>query len=887
MTATQHVARKGAPRRPADYCRPILSTLTILLLCLGSAIASAGDKLQNQITLAVAANTSLEDALIVWAQKAGVQVMMSTADVIHSRAPTITGVYTARTALELLLRGSGLTYARNGSTVYIRLAHASQQSHGGKPATATPALLNAPSNNASAGERGAKPAAASSSLSHGSGQLDDPPSDSTSGSDKAYPNEPQDSLNEVVVSAERVQEKLINVPMSLTVLSASDLANLGATQFSDWADTVPGLTFNTVGAGLTQVVIRGMNDGADIGSSVATYIDDVPFGSSTSSGLNLRVSLDPSLLDIQRIEVLKGPQGTLYGASSMGGLISYTTTLPDLTGYRTRVQTGVSSIEDGGVAYDFAATLNAPLVTDKLAVRASAFENHDGGYVNNAALHQRNADSANTYGALLSLLYAPSPSFDVRLSGFAQNISRHGESTVDYTLLGAPFYGRLDQFRLVPEPFEQHFRLASATLHYDFGPVRLTSISSYQTVLTRLIEDYTPYYLALFHTLGYPYSAVGFANSPTSTNKFTEEDRLNSRTEGPVTWLLGLFYTHEISSGNGYFIVHDLSGNAIPNNILSTYNPSAYKEYAAYADVTLHATERLSLTAGVRESHNQQDVTLYAAGLFAGKNTPGTRSAATVPTYLANLDYHFLQNASAFLRFATGYRPGGPNGSVISPTTGQLITPPPYAADRVRDYEAGIKAQNSPASLETQLSLYYMNWTNIQLEVCSSFCYNGNASGGATLTGAEASLTARPAPSWTISTALGYEHAYLRQSEAILGALNGDPLPNVPKFTASLTTDYALRFHDSLPTVGLSARYVDARRVSFDKSTSFPQYRLPPYTIVDAHLTFSLFDDHAKTTIYLRNIFNRIAQLSAYTYNGPRPAIAPPRTVGVQISADL
>jgi iron complex outermembrane recepter protein len=857
---------------------PPLIACTLVALCflLHAGVTSAANHLEKQITLNVPEDTSLESALLTWAQNAGMQIMISTESIAHLKAPTVHRTSRADVLLVTLLHGTGLTYTIDGDTIHVvRLRAASHT-------PSTPASGSVPAERARN-----KPNDAPSTAPERAGSPEDPPPTPPPPSTQIPADGQIGSLDQIVVTAERVQERLIDVPMSLTVLSASDLANLGATQFSDWATSVPGITFNTVGAGFTQIVIRGMNDGADIGSTVATYIDDVPFGSSTSSGLNLRVSLDPSLLDVQKIEVLKGPQGTLYGASSMGGLISYTTTPPELSRYSARVQTGVSDIQDGGIGYDFSATLNAPLVADELALRASAFENHDGGYIKNMAVARNDANRADTYGALLSVLYAPGAAFDIRLSGFAQNISRDGESTADYTASGAPAYGPLDQFRLIAEPFEQHYRLGSATIHYDFGPVRLTSISSYQSVLTSLVEDYTPYYLALFRALNYPYSAVGFANSPTSTKKFTEEDRLNSRPEGRLTWVLGLFYTHESSSGSGYYVVHDLSGNVVPNSILSTYMPSIYEEYAAYGDITLHITKKLSLTTGIRESHNRQAVSHYSVGLFAGPQTPTTRSAATVPTYLANVAYHILPNASAYLRYATGYRPGGPNSPVVLPTTGQLITPPPYAADRVRDYEAGLKAQSTDASVQAQLSLYYMDWRNIQLLVCSAFCYNGNASGGATLQGVEANISTHPAPPLTISAALGYEHAYLRQAETSLGAAAGAPLPNVPYISASLSTDYALSLQGLRPTVGLSARYVDARRVSFDQSTSFPQYHLPPYATMDAHLSFYFFDDRAQATVYIHNAFNHIAQLSAYTYNGPRPAIAAPRTVGVQISADL
>src|SRR5205807_1213614 len=196
------------------------------------------------------------------------------------------------------------------------------------------------------------------------------------------------------------EERLIDTPQSVSVLSSNDIAKLGATKFSDFANTVPGLSFQTSGAGFTDITLRGVTAGFDISPTVGLYVDEVPYGSSTTFGFGAQVALDVGLFDLDRVEILRGPQGTLYGASTMGGLID--------------------------------------------------------------------------------LLFIPTDALTVRLTGFLQDISRDGEPTADYTFAGAKPYGRLDQNRRLTENFTERFELVSGTGTYDFGPVTLTSISSYQ-----------------------------------------------------------------------------------------------------------------------------------------------------------------------------------------------------------------------------------------------------------------------------------------------------------------------------------------------------------------------------------------------------------------------
>jgi iron complex outermembrane receptor protein len=691
------------------------------------------------------------------------------------------------------------------------------------------------------------------------------------------------TLGEVVVMAQKREERLIDVPQSVTVLPADHLARTGATQFRDFANTVPGLSFETSGAGFTQVTLRGVTSGLAISPTVGIYVDEVPFGSSSAFSQSAQFTLDVGLFDLDHVEVLRGPQGTLYGASTMGGLIKYVTARPDAGQFRVHARGGTSATHDGGVNADGAVAINAPLVPDKVAFRASGFYAHDGGYIDNLTLGEKDANRSGVYGGRADLLFTPTRRLSIRLSGFLQDISRDGEATADYTFAGVPVTGSLSVQRPLSEPFHQRFRLGSGTVTYDLRSATFASISSYQTVRSKLVWDLSPAYVPLLQTfLSRSYSAVGAAENET-TDKFTQEIRLASTGTKPLEWLIGGFYTHETSGNEQAFVLRDSGGQQAPNDLFTFSSPSRYEEYAAFGDLTYRLTSRLDVTGGIRYAHNRQRFEQLASGVF-GVSTPLARSGEDVFTYLANARYHIADNATGYLRFATGYRPGGPNFVVIDGSTGLPAGPPTFEADRLRSYEVGLKAETPDRRLEIDVAGYHIDWSNIQIAVVrGGFGAIANAPGGASVDGAELSLAARPTPGLALAGTLAYQDAHMKEADADLGASKGQRLPDVPRFTASLNADYELLAGNWKPTVGAALRYVGDRLASWDNSVSRPQYQLPHYTTVDLR-TGATFGA-VSMQLYVRNLFDERGQLSAYTWQGlPRPAILQPRTFGLTAS---
>ena len=695
--------------------------------------------------------------------------------------------------------------------------------------------------------------------------------------------------NEIVVTAQKRIERLIETPQSVASISAADLGRLNATQFTDFADTVPGLQFTTQGAGTAQISLRGVTTGADVGPTVAIYVDEVPYGSSSSFANGVRRALDVGLFDLERIEVLRGPQGTLYGASAMGGVLKYVMRTPSLTDAGGSAQLGVSDIRRGGTSYDGSGVVNLPLVEDKLAARASGYYARSGGYVDNVATGQSDVDRGRIYGGRLDLYAKPSEDLTVRVTGFAQNIRRDGGSYSSIALTGAPVAGPLDQSHPLEEPFRANFRLVSGTIGYEFGGATLTSVSSYQSAKAYTTTDGSAVYAPLLNLFfGIPAQAVG-VDELARTRKFTQELRLASEAGSPLEWLVGGFYTREKSLLHQVGTAYGAGLTILPVNIVDASIRSSYREYALFGDLTYHLTDKFDVTGGVRYAHNKQAFQQDASGLLVA---PGPRrtSGEGVTTYLANARYRFTSHMTAYARFATGYRPGGPNYLAIDPSTGTAVAPATFGSDSLDSYEVGFKAETPDRRFGIDLSAFYIDWKNIQLLTAVAGVTTYLNAGGAHIKGGELTLTARPGRGWLMTGAFAYNDGYITDDNAALGARSGERLPNTPHVTASVNADYRMVDSPLQPRLGATLRYVSDRSASFDANGSLPQYDLPDYVAVDLRAGLSVGPVDAQ--FYVKNLFDVRGQLSAQTilsgFGGPaQVTIMQPRTIGLKLTTDF
>ena len=822
--------------------------LAILGLVLPSGVVIAAPPAEVKLDIR---KQPIRTALAAFSNQSGIQIVYPDDEVTPELiSPTLVGKYAPQVALDRLLADTGLCYQYvNDRTVAIRRA-ASPESKKNSEETERPLVL------AQSGEEDI--AASQRSESRGAERS-------------------STRIEEVVVTASKREERLIDTPQSVTVLSSEMLSKMGATQFRDFANTVPGLTFTTTGAGSNQISLRGVTTGVENNPTVGVYLDDVPVGSSTAFAFGARLAFDAGLFDIDRLEVLRGPQGTLYGASTMGGLLKYVSRRPDPANFGIDAQTGASSTASGDFNYLGSATVNVPL-GERTALRASGFYSRDGGYVDNVAFGAQDADRSKIYGGRINFLTVVSDALEIQFGAFLQTISRDGQSTADYSFSGIPRFGDLAQSRPVAEPFDQRLLLMSGKVTYGFGSASLTSISAYQTMERETIFDVSALFVPLVQSFfDRTYASIGLPDR-TTTHKFTQELRFASEGENAVDWLIGGFYTHEASRVAEEFSLRDVNGQPLTNDLYTFNNPTQYEESAAFGDLTHHFSSRFDVSVGARYAKNRQVFRQEGAGIL-GSSTPTLYSSEGVLTYLANTRYHLSERATAYLRYATGYRPGGANFTGFDPEA-----PATFKADRLKSYEAGYKRESFDGRFGIDFAGYYIHWRDIQLSRALGGFDNA---GKAEIRGVELAFTARPVPAFTLSTAIALQDAQLSEAAPNLGGRDGERLPNVPRFTGALNADYELMQTGLRPTVGATVRYVSRRNASFDGSTNFPQYELPAYASVD--LRTSATFDMVNVQLYAHNLLNRRGQLSSFngysTFGGPaQVSILQPRSIGVTVT---
>jgi len=692
----------------------------------------------------------------------------------------------------------------------------------------------------------------------------------------------------IIVTAQKRDEELQDVPLSISVVSGEELTEQGSASLVDYAGYVPGMQVTNTGTpGQGTITLRGI--AALSGSStVGIYLDEAPVGSSNIYNRATAFAIDLLPYDIQRIEVLRGPQGTLYGASSIGGLLKYVTVQPDPNDLRVRGGVEAFHIDGGdGFGWSANAMVSVPVIADRLAVSGSLSWRSSPGWVdsvNNAELDDQN--DYEQIGGRAALLWRPTPELSVRLSGIWQTIEAEGNGQYAADIVTGERIGDGRSFNnYLPEGFSFDLDYYAATVDYDFGGAVLTSATTYSE--TRSAQDTDASYIfgVLFPLL------TGGAIPPGRTpftidlglEKFTQEVRLASPGGGRFDWLIGGFYTDETTTNQQLIRSFDIAGNPIPplDPLAVVALPATYREYAVFGNGTFRFSEQFNVTAGVRWARNEQTFRQISSGAVVPvADDPGS-SEESVFTYSVSPQFHFSEEAMIYARVASGYRPGGPN--VILPGV-----PPTVNADRITNYEVGVKADLAGGAVSVDVAAFYMDWSDIQ--VTRSFGgINGQANGGkAESKGIEGTLILRPFPGLALTAIGSYTDATLSEDVPEISGFEGDRLPNVPKFSGALRADYEFRLGGrSTGTFGVGLRHSGSR---FSLVESDPlAARSEGYTSLDLNAGVSI-NERWTVRAYARNLLNDDGELSRTTAtNGLNQpvfyTITPlqPRTIGVAL----
>ncbi|WP_293881015.1 TonB-dependent receptor [Sphingomonas sp.] len=730
----------------------------------------------------------------------------------------------------------------------------------------------------------------------------------------------------IIVTAQKREQTLIDVPQSISVVSGDQLRGQQATSFQDYLKLVPGLSIDQATPGQTRLTIRGLNTGG-VASTVAVYLDEAPFGSSTGLANGAILAGDFDTFDVARIEVLRGPQGTLYGSSSLGGVFKFVTTAPELGKFGARGRAALETVKGGDASYAGNAVINVPL-GETLAVRASGFYRNNTGFIDSIGTGgsrvRDNVNRSRNYGGRVGLLFKPSETFSLRLNALLQNIESKAPTFVESdpaTL--SQRYGRPTQSIFV-QPFRNiNYRLYNATADFDLGFATLTSASTYSTQKQSIRDDLTT---QLGGTIGFLFQVPAAGATParflsnelylrqnTNLRKYTQEIRLASSKSDVFEWLVGGYYSNEKALIFQQYVavipgtltpittlppgtVSVLAGNAPVTTLplLAQVNlNSKYEEVAGFANATVHLGDRFDIDFGGRYSHNKQTATQALAGVLVGGASSYTQpSSENVFTYSVAPKFKFGDRASLYARVAKGFRPGGPNA--LGP--GAPAAARSYKSDQTVNYEVGFKAETADRKLSVDISAYHIDWSRIQLlttiqTVAGPFNFNGNG-GKARSDGAEFTIVARPTPGLVVSANGSYINARLTADAPAASGLKGDKLPFTPEYSVGLNGDYRWNIGGSTEAFfGGSLRFLSKQVGGFDRTyrgTYGRRSNIPSYEVVDLRAGVDL--GRATVEVYAKNItdakgITAVGALGQYPAGAIGVGVINPRTFGIALTA--
>lgn len=726
------------------------------------------------------------------------------------------------------------------------------------------------------------------------------PQQATTKGGTAAPNSRQNTttLQTIVVTATHRAESIQHVAGGITALSNTFLDQIHANSFEQFAAFVPGLSFNAFNPTSDIIALRGVTTGGtQLSSGVGIYLDQVPLGASTPFGTGFE-STPINTFDLQRVEVLKGPQGTLYGANALGGAIKYVPVLPDLSNFGTLLSAGVSGTAHAGTNFNTNVLFNAPLAPGKVAIRVDGVQQYNTGFGHNTVLGVDNQGSAHTTMGRAQLLAQITPNLNVDLMAYMQKIHANGLDVGfrDFET-GQPVQGTYDQQFALIQPASNELRLFSGTINWKLPWATFTSITAYQNDNNTSLNDTTDQFNPIFHgVFGFPSAPYG-EYVDTTTRKVTQEFRLESPKGQRFEWLLGAFGSHESTDE-----LVNLRQGTVPPGLLFGFTPffatlpSLYQETSVFADGTYHFTDRFDVTVGARYSRNRQHYQQYGSGWLVVPTDPAltthedATSTQSVSTWLLNPRYFVTRNFMLYAKAASGYRPGGPN-FVLQLGHGA----PTFQPDKLWNYEVGEKATLAGGRATINADVYDIHWSNIQLTVNNGGVNQIENGGSAQIKGAEVSAAFKATRHLTLRASGAFTDAKLTSAVPALGlAQGGDRLPFSARFNTALSATYGFNVgSQSTGALTVSDTWLGDRTTGYKGSVIAPYYRLPGYNTADLDLAFYM-PHGIEVDAFLHNMFDKVGQVSALTDANEFDPAAPvpvvlsqPRTIGVRVTLAL
>jgi iron complex outermembrane receptor protein len=737
------------------------------------------------------------------------------------------------------------------------------------------------------------------------------------------------SLEEILVTATKREQSLQRIPISVTAISGQELEDRNAVNFDDYARGVPDLSFTDLGDGRERISIRGVD--SKIGQAVVGYYfgeTPIPDSSSVSAA---KVAFDPAIVDINRVEVLRGPQGTVFGSGSMGGTIRIIPNEPESTKEELSIKDILSSTQGAnGTKELISGMFNIPLIRDTLALRISMWASWDSGFIQRqvattgsfaastdtgSPLVFRPAASVplgDVFGGRVALRFQVSDSLDLEASLYSEQQFYRGFQ--DITTGPQNPSNALVQNFLFDQQEQNRNRLTISNF-------KVTADVGFADLLTSL--SYTRQLLSLEQESAAALEYVGFAPAFSAAPIFEEgrddayfgEARLASKPSGSPTWvqwLAGASYGYQKGWTDVSFVVPGFSqayastiGPVAGDNLFEGRKVVWTKQSAIFGELRYEPIERLNLTAGARWYFYSQIDAQPETGFFAGTPNdssipnpyaaPTVRGAANGVVYRGAVSWQQSKNLMYYAQASEGFR--GPFGRVAIPNScaadaarlGKTTAEGEIASDKLWNYEIGAKTAWLDDRLRVNVSLYRIDWTNIQQSVFLNCGFTLKENLGSVVNkGAEVELEGRVTKALSAGAAVGYVNSALQQDIFGIPGTHGQPLPDVPKTTAGAFLAY------NLGTFGLwsgTARadysYTGQSISTYRGGASFAPDK-GSLALLGAQLTFR--HSNSELSLFGRNLLNRISRtaleqdVSLDVPDRLRYAVNVPRTVGFSLS---
>ena len=737
---------------------------------------------------------------------------------------------------------------------------------------------------------------------HAQASVPSAPASAASAPLAASPNDGT-KLQTVVVTANKREQATIDVPASVSTIPAERLTEQGLSRMEDYEAQVSGLSIVQVTRGETVVVLRGIGTGgAQTSPTTAQYIDDAPVGSVSAyaAGTILTPDLDPS--DLRRVEVLKGPQGTLYGAGAVGGLVRYVTVPANSDTFEGVVSVGGNKVTSGGYGNNERVALNIPLVKDSLGLRVSAFDRDEAGYIYNPVDGKSNTNRAITRGGRVALDWKLDANWSVKTWALTQKFKADGDGAEDVLAPSlTPLPGPPQRVSYIPETQDISLDLVNTTVSGWANGINLVSSTTWQDSTASSRTDVTRGFTALLQAVTGVPGLGAEADESLRTRRWSQELRAHGDAfNEKLDYDFGAFFTNEGSSSAptapAPFIAATDTPLPLPP-LESALIASKYEEYSLYGNGTYALSSMFDVMAGLRLSRDKQH--------FDQDYEPSILSPLTVNVVQDSIQHEsswmlggrFKPSTSAevYARAATGYRPGGPSGLPPGTVPGGKST---FDPDSLTSYELGYKAELLGGKASIESALFVTDWRHIQAATTAAtptFNYSYFVNGGtAKSQGAEATLAYAPVNGLTLRANGAYTDARLTSDAPAAHGLNGDRLPYTPRWSGSIGSEYSFALSPTVQAwVGTSLNFIGERRSDFSDNKPID---VPGYRTFNVNTGFEM--KGVRISLYGKNLTNsrgiNSTGASGDQFTGTNPSgnpyyasIIQPRTIGLDLSYRL